>query len=130
MTNQFTTWFVLITVEEYVTVNVCICPAGTVAMVGAIVISGWGTRSTVVEAEALVSDTETAETICEVATFTVAGAVNTPLVLMVPVVGAPPTVPSTSQVTPVLVILVTTPVLVTVLFTVAVNVTVWFGVSV
>jgi hypothetical protein len=48
---------------------------------------------------------------------------------MVPVAAAPPTVPLTSQVTPVLVMLVTTPVLVTVLFTIAVNVTVWVGVT-
>jgi hypothetical protein len=38
--DQLTTWFWVVTAEEYVTVNVCVCPAGTVAVVGAIVISG------------------------------------------------------------------------------------------
>ncbi len=95
-----------------VAVKACAAPAVTLAVPGAIeILTGGGDEGavmvTVAEADLVASACEMAVTVTVAGLGTVAGALNTPKVEIVPVVALPPVTPFTCQVTAVLVVFCT-----------------------
>lgn len=89
----------VLAVFSTVAVNCCVAPAGTVTAVGATEIVMISVIVTVAEADLLVSACETALTVTEFGSGTVAGAVYRPLALIVPTVVLPSATSLTSHFT-------------------------------
>jgi hypothetical protein len=100
--------FVLLSLEVTFAVNCCVVPAGTLALVGEIVIVIVGAVNvTVAMASLVVSATEVAVMVSVRPAGKTVGAVYKPLEFIVPIVASPPFSPFTAQVTEVLLFPVT-----------------------